>query len=195
MALASTSPTPTPTSRSRGARRGPGRPLEPGGHRRASRDHRRRRAQPVLPAGTQHRAGTQLGGVHDRVPDPLRRRRDCQVRQAGCAGAGSDARRAGPLQRRAAAQAGRLGVEHAAAAAAGTSTSTARTRCCGVATPGSTGWPRARSSPTNTSSSAWVRAARPAPGAKLRPPAQQLAEGLGGRVHAGIVVGGHQIQQ
>ncbi len=74
-----------------------------GRHRCAPRDHRRRRAQPVLPAGTQHRAGAQLGGVHDRIPDPLRRRRDQKVRQVGRAGAGADARRAGRVQRRAAA--------------------------------------------------------------------------------------------
>ena len=81
------------------ARRGSGRSLEPRGYRCPSRDHRRRYAQPVLPVGAEHRAGAQLGGVHDRIADPLRRRRDREVRQAGCAGAGADAGRAGPLQR------------------------------------------------------------------------------------------------
>ena len=42
----------------------------------APRHHRRRHAEPVLPARTEHRAGAQLGGVHDRVADPLRRAGD-----------------------------------------------------------------------------------------------------------------------
>lgn len=93
------------------ARRGSGGPLEPRGHRRAPRHHRGRRAQPVLSAGPQHRAGAQLRGVHDRIPNPLRRRRDRHLRQAGRPGAGPDPGRAGQVQRRAAAPAGPVGVE------------------------------------------------------------------------------------
>ena len=55
--------------------RGPRLLVEPRGRRGAPRRHRRRHAQPVLPARPEHRPWPQLGGVHDRVPDPLRRRR------------------------------------------------------------------------------------------------------------------------
>ena len=86
-------------------------------------------------------------------------------------------------------QAGRLGVEHAAVVPAGISTSTAKTPCCGVATPGSTGWPPARSSPTSTSSSGSASAPN------LRSTVKKLCESLRGRVHAGIVVGNDEIQK
>ena len=70
---ASTSSTPTPTSTSGAA---PAKTWSIGGTARTSRRtgyHHRRYAEPVLPARPQHRAGTYVRGLHDRIADPLRR--------------------------------------------------------------------------------------------------------------------------
>ena len=61
--------------------------------------------------GTEHRAGAQLGRVHDRVADPLRRRRD-RAGRGEPGGRDRGARRcAGPVQRGHPAQTGARGVD------------------------------------------------------------------------------------
>ena len=115
------------------ARRGPGRPVEPRGHRRAARHHRRRHAEPVLPARPEHRPRPQLGGVHDRVADPLRRPGDRRGGQEGRPGAGADAGGPGRATTRSCSTTWPARCGAPAAAAAGTWTSTASTGRCGAA--------------------------------------------------------------
>ena len=104
---ASMSPTGSPTSTSRVPR---GEDLvdrwnrEAGG---APRHRGRRRAEPVLSSRAQHRAGTQLGGVHDRVADPLRGARDRRRRQGQAQALAPTRAAQDAVQRQAAARSGR----------------------------------------------------------------------------------------
>ena len=135
-------------------RRRSGRPMEPRRGGGPSRHHRCRCAQPFLPARAQHRAGTQLGGLHDRIADPLRRFGD------RCGGQGRKLRRlhphAPPRTRSTRSCSttfrGRCGTP--AGAVAGTSTNTVSTGRCGRGWLPSTGWPPGGSSLRSTGSSA-----------------------------------------